>query len=98
MNPFYFEDTPKELALELNQVTDQIIGDIFETGIRLITVNDSEFNDVYRIRLEKSYRFGISGLCFLSNRSSYQADFRNGTNRSLRSVINAIAGGEILHA
>jgi len=76
----------------------ELIGDIYDSipaPIVTIYIDDTEHNDFYRIVLQKT-NFGVGGLCFLNNVSSYQADFKNGKEMSLACVINKIAGGEVM--
>lgn len=96
MNPFNFESSDKEVVLNISDVNSQKIGKMFNQGKRLLTINDFDYNDRYQIRLEKSSALGLSGMCFLNRKASYQADFNNGSEILLVDVINAIAGGKII--
>ena len=92
MNHFFHENTEKHEQINFNEVDDRTMQDFYNAGIRLITVDDAEYNDYYAISLEKSVGAakGINGVCFYNHRPSYQADFRNGGQVKLKQVINKI--------
>ena len=93
MNHFFHENTDKHAKVNFTEVDDRTIQDFFDAGIRLITVDDAEYDDYYAISLEKTAGAvkGISGVCFHNHRPSYQADFRDGGDLKLKQVINKIA-------
>ena len=74
----------------------EIVTNPANTTILDLVISDAEFNDTYRIRLQPTNK-GMSGMCFLNEKPSYQADFTSRTI-TLREVINNIAGGEVIAA
>lgn len=77
----------------------QTILGIWNEGYRTVVIIDSQADDDYKIYLSESNEFKIQGLCFLNGQSSFQADFNgvdSSNHKTLASVINAIAGGEII--
>lgn len=89
---YYLEDLKNE------SVMPTILG-ILKHNIKTIMVHDLKLGDSYKIILSNSNTFQIEGLCYFNGRPSFQADFKHvckGNDKTLVSVINAIAGGEII--
>ncbi len=98
MNHFHFKESgsKKHLDLKFSDIKNQTMGEFYKSGIRSIQVYDRAHDDNYHISLTKTNMLGLSGLCFLNGRTSYQADFDAGTAKRLSEVINSIAGGTVI--
>lgn len=89
------------IKMNIEDVKEQTIGSIYndvDASIVELFVKDQEYNDTYRIIMQRQHICGqvsISGLCFLNGTASYQADFNFGGYIKLKEVINNIAGGDI---
>ncbi len=82
-----------------NQPDKKTILKIWKEGYRAICILDTEQGEDYKIYLSNSREFKIQGRCFLNGQSSFEADFNGlcpGNDMALTSVINGIAGGEII--
>ena len=92
--------TKKYNILDLkNQPDKNTILQIWNNGYRAIVIIDSVSGDEYKILLRNSHEFKIQGLCSLNGDSCLEADFNGlcpGKDMALTSVINGIAGGEII--
>lgn len=74
------------------------LSELYAQGYRRIIVKDLQFDDEFIIKLQKVTGIisGLTMMCFLNRRASYQADSKSAGHFTIPQVINKISGGEVL--
>ncbi|MBU0538531.1 MAG: hypothetical protein KKG73_08855 [Gammaproteobacteria bacterium] len=82
-------------TINIQDVKTATLGNFYDHGILELSVKDEQFRDNYKLLIQDTNK-GLSVRCFLNHQISYQADGFYGKSTQLRTVINKIAGGEVI--
>jgi hypothetical protein len=85
----------QEIVISIKDVKLKKINSFHKSGIVDLFVEDEQFGDRYKIRLERS-NLGLGAMCSLNGRPSYQADSQDCRGMFLKDIINKIAAGEMI--